>query len=398
MNSSKNYAWPVTSINRNDFDAFEDWYRSNEKAIVGRVIYIWGAGIRGTEFELFSRLFILKNIVFVDNNEEKWGGYINDRLIVSPAEAIDVVKKKNGIILISTEEDKEIKKQLQLYGLAENVDYFSAGNRLYEKYIYEFQREYNKKYLVMGDCEFSTISINDKDKRNLGDILKSKVGENNIKVLAMHGMGLRSQYSIARALLDGGEVPVTFAIMINFDTLNGYQHLLPRSQHEELLNSIYDIAPSKELCDYLKEVHKRRENIKVEFSVNRNTKNNFAKAKNYFMFNYMYKLDMKNEGIIYLKKLIEIMVKNNVKIVPFIPPVNFELARKIFGEEFDQRYQENVNKINELVCSYGLKLLDLSYELDSLMFAEVDTPDETANERGRYLISDKIIERMETLV
>ena len=84
-------------------------------------------------------------------------------------------------------------------------------------------------------------------------------------------------------------------------------------------------------------------------------------------------------------------------MVPFIPPVNHRYGEKLFGDIFAKRYGENVTKIRIVVEEQGYNLLDLSYILSSAMFAEENTPDETANELGRRSVAEKIISEIERI-
>ena len=59
-----------------------------------------------------------------------------------------------------------------------------------------------------------------------------------------------------------------------------------------------------------------------------------AKSKVYFRVNYLYELDVETEGIQYLKKIIQLARENNIKVIPFVPPVNYELGGKNFRSGF----------------------------------------------------------------
>lgn len=395
INSNKNYAWPVTSINKNDLRAFEGWYSQNAALISRKGVIIFGGGIRGTEFSLFMKWHSYSQIAFTDNNEDKVGGFIDEFPIISPQEAINRCRKNEAIILISVESSAAIEEQLEQQGLQRDVDFFTADNRMYEQYVSEFQRPYSGDYLVMGDCQFTTISVHDQDKRNLAEMLTDEMGADRLKILAMHGMGLRSHYHIMKVLLQREKAPGVCAVMINFDTLNGYQHLLPRSQHEELLRAIYQLGPAAEFEEYLHEVHKRSGNLRAEFSVSGGSKNTLLKARNYFQFNYLYDLDIHTEGLIYLRRIFETLQNGSTKIVPFLPPVNFEYAAEIFGDQFKERYERNTAKITDLLREYDLELLDLSFALHANQFAEKFTPDETTNELGRRSVTKLLMQRME---
>lgn len=401
MSKKGNYAWPVTSINREDMIVFDEWFEKNKHSISDKTIVIWGAGIRGTEFKILFDRKGMCNIQFTDINSQKWGGDINGTPIIPLENAYSLVESKKAVILISTENSESIESELLSRDYVEGRDFFCVKSNLYSLYVKEFQRTYSGDVLIMGDCEFTKISLHDNNILNLSEMLKEKIGENKCKVLAMHGMGLRSHYNVLKMQIKSGLIPKILVIMINLDTLTGKQHLLPRSQHEELLLSIYKLQPNgdEEFKDYLQEVHVRTKNIQVEFKTEKKKTEDEQlqdlKARNYFKVNYLYKLDLQNEGIQYLKKILEIAQKNNVKVIPFIPPVNYEYGTKLFGNYFVEKYEENVNKILMFVAQFNCSLLDLSFELTSQMFAETNTPDETANEYGRQLITEQILKKIE---
>ena len=188
--------------------------------------------------------------------------------------------------------------------------------------------------------------------------------------------------------------------MINLDTLTGKQHLLPRSQHEELLRMVYETVnlSSTEYEEYMEIVHERNKNVQAEFFTtnkygNRNMPSE-GKSKVYFRLNYLYELDVETEGIQYLVKLFQVARDRDIKVIPFIPPVNYQLGEKIFGNGFETRYSKNINKISDIVKNNGLQLLDMSYALKANEFAQPDTPDETANDLGRKKITDILTKKI----
>lgn len=402
MNKGTNFAWPVTSVNREDMVCFDKWYEEYKHVLKERFVIIWGAGIRGTEFSIFFHRKNYTNIFFTDSNEDKWGGNINGYTIISVKEAFTYVTDRRSIFLISTENSCGIEKNLFERGYQRDVDFFIIKTNLYDKYLQEFARDYCKNILVMGDCEFSTISLKDKDTSNLAEMLREHLGVDQCKVLAMHGMGLRSHYHVLKAQILNNMLPNILVIMINLDTLTGKQHLLPRSQHEQLLHRVYEYISmqDEEFKEYLNDVHERTKNLQVEFSTGRvctKVEQREVKARNYFKINYLYDLNIETEGIKYLIKILDLAKEKQIKVVPFIPPVNHRYGEKLFGDIFAKRYGENVTKIRIVVEEQGYNLLDLSYILSSAMFAEENTPDETANELGRRSVAEKIISEIERI-
>ena len=377
MEQKINFAWPVTSSSKEEYVAFCEWMTAHKTMLESNEIAIWGAGIRGTEFSLFFKRTNYTKIFFVDSKVK---------------------------ILISAENSKEIEEFLEEDGYKKEEDFFTVRSNLYEKYVEEFIRPYTRDVLIMGDCEFSKISLEDTDMRNLAEMLKDELGERRAKVLAMHGMGLRSHYNLLHTQIAMGMIPKILVIMINLDTLTGKQHLLPRSQHEELLRMVYEKAhvDSKEYEEYLEIVHERKKNLQAEFfTTNKFGKRDVpsdAKSKVYFRVNYLYELDVETEGIQYLKKIIQLARENNIKVIPFVPPVNYELGERIFGADFNKRYAKNVNKIDSIVRENDLELLEMSYSLKQNEFAQPDTPDETANDAGRKKVAEILCRKIEEVM
>ncbi len=395
-----NYAWPVTAINRDDLLAFQNWLSSWHNKNERKMVYVWGAGIRGTEFGIFLKKNNIFDFLFVDNNIVKQKGHIDGVAIVSPSTAVANVKNKEAIILISTESDEGIIHQLQDEKLVYGQDFFTAKNLEYEHYVDEFMRRDKSKCVVMGDCLFSSISLLDNDYDNLADMMKKALGYENCKVLYMHGMGLRSYYNIFRMLCHNIGFPQSLEIMINFETLTGRQHVLPRSQHNMLFHLLDDKLNYKdeEWIEYLNIVDERSQNIQIEMSHSSKRltpeQERDMKNRNYLRLNYMYKLDVQTEGLVYFRKLVDFSKQNNVEIIPFVPPVNYELGQKYFGEKFNDMYNSNLMVLKELIDGLDIELEDLSHVFTSNYFAEEDTTDESVNERGRRYLRDRLVGRI----
>lgn len=395
MVEAKNFAWPVTSVNREDYDALMECMNRNEGT--WEKIVIFGAGIRGTEFSVVLKEKGYKNIFFVDNNPQKWGGRIHEFPILNPEEIYD--KKDQIKVIISTEHSKEIEEQLEQHGFVKDKDYYTVLSNLYQKYMKEFHREYTNKVLLLADCEFSKIALKDSNTKNMAEILKEKVNESDLKILAMHGMGLRAYYNVFRTQIMLGMKPELLVVMVNFDTLTPKQYLLPRSQHAELIQMIYEATPEKdeEWVEYQKLVWERTKNLQTEFSISSNCDEKTAilnRNRIYLKMNYLYTLDTKIEGVQYLVKILRLAKKENIKVVPYIPAINHELGEELLGEKFDLKYQENLEKIKKIMKEEQVELFDMSYVLSKDFFSAADSPDETINEKGREKLAEMFAEKI----
>lgn len=399
MDKVINFAWPVTTMGKYDYDALKECVEENAAIFEHKTIVIFGAGIRGTGFSILLQKFGHNDILFTDNNAEKVGGVINQFPIIS----YDEVKKKENIVIInSVENGFAINSQLKNDGFTENKDFFYIENHLYELYVQEFMEKKHTGTLIMGDCGITDISKEDSNYTNLEELLKEELGENT-KVLAVHAMGMRAFYHILKAHISYIEVPQKAVIMANFETFTGKQHLLPRSQHAHLIEMISNAINDQdmELKDYVEVTKKRFENFKVDyFTSSKNALHHMSSERNdrlVIRMNYMYELKEDNECIVYMKKIVDLCRNNKVKLLFFIPPANYQYAEELYGEKFTEKYQTNVDRLKKIVSEYGSDLLDLSYLLEQDKFADIHTIDETANYEGRKAVAGEIVKAVRAM-
>lgn len=404
---SRNYAWPVTAVSKESYEVISEWSRSYAELIQNKRIIIFGAGIRGTEIAEILRCNGITNISFTDNNQEKWGGVIDDYPIESVESALK--NKESKIFLISTEEGDEICRQLENEGLILGESYFYPKPDLYKKFIEEYKRPMKDEILIMGDCMFEVVSFEDENKQSLAEIMKQKLSENRVKCLTMHGLSMPGFYHLLKGQINSGMIPGIFVVMLNFETLTGKQHLLPRSQHTELIRAAYEFSPDPdgELKRYVQITEKRVKNIQAEFfttdkfsntRINRKGKISDSASKVFFKLNYMYDLDVNMESIQYLRKVMELSHQYNFKVLPFVPPVNYERGNELFADEiFESAIQNNLGKLSSVIEQGGYHLLDLSHICTKQEFAHVTTPDETTNYNGRIHVACELYKEIERL-
>lgn len=402
MNNVKNFAWPITAISKEDYDVILECVKKNERVFAEKKILIFGAGIRGAEIAVILEGEGYTNIEFTDNNQEKWGGVIDNYPIISVEEAL---KKRDEVVyLISVEEGASIAEQLRQESLVENRDFFFPKNDLYQRFTNEFKRNMQNEILIMGDCMFEVISFDDTKKDSLTEIMQQELGYENVKLLTMHGMSLPSFYHVLKGQINCGMQPSTYVVMLNFETLTGKQHLLPRSQHTQLAKMVSEVAPDPdgELRNYALLTEERVKNVQAEFfttnnmsaknSNNKKGKISDSAAKVFFKLNYMYKLDTEMESIQYLRKIMKMAKEKGFEVIPFVPPVNYQRGIELFGDRFEEAYGNNLNALKNVVEEGGFKLLDLSHICTRELFAHESTPDETTNYDGRKLVAAYVCE------
>ncbi len=399
MENKYNFAWPVTVMSYEDYITLKECIDKNQNKIKNKSLVIFGAGIRGSVFAAILEKENYPFFYFADNNSKKWGGYINSHPILPLKEVENNVDK--FAIIISVENCDSIKTQLSNYGYIEDVNFFCIKTNIYNNYLNEFKRKTPFKVLALGDCGLSQISINDIDPENLGSMIRRTIGDNYTKVLAMHGMGMRSFYTVYKTQIEMGIIPEVLVLMINFEVFTGKHHILPRTQHVELFKLLDNFVGSAfdELREYVKIVEERFAKLKLDvFNSSDQSVNIDQNSVLVFRKNYMYRLRGECEDVEYLLKILDFSIQEGIKVLPFIPPANYMYAEQLLGEKFKNAYEDNRKKMISLINDKGFEVLDLSYILTSDCFADKKTIDETANYKGRLIVLDKIVESLRTMI
>lgn len=385
MSEKMNYAWPVTSENAVVYNYFLHKIEAIKDILKDKRIAIFGAGIRGCCLLKILEQKGLRDIIFVDNNTEKQGNLIYDYDIVSFETALN--DDREQIFLVSPEGGHKIYEQLREAGLQESIDWFSFSVSAYDNYIEEYQRPLSDHLLVMGDCAFTHIALNDQNFESLGAMIRNKAGADRCKVLDMHGMGQQAYYHIAHSLLERGEKPSVFLLLLMIETMAPKVPIMPRTQHPQLIKSLVNISKSTntEFSEYAELAQKRFERFQVEAFASFEDKTNQEKEKLYMQVNYLFKFRESTEGVLYLKRTIKMMNAESVPVILYVPPVNYFQGERLFGADFKKDYEMNFKKLYETLDSENLRygVADASYLLDWEDFAAPNTIDETCNYNGR---------------
>lgn len=394
----KDFSWPVTGISQDNYEAFCAWFEKYEKKIRECHLIIWGAGARGSIFASILRTKHFFDFLFVDSNPRIWGGCVGDADVISPEE----LKEHQGeMILVSPENSIEIEKYLDENGYKREKDYFVIETKTYEDYLEEFTRAYRQENLILGSCEFMAISIHDKDHKNLEDMLFQRLGKDDTKILALNGIGLRAQYHILRAQIAMGMKPKRLILQINLDTLVAKDHLFPHTQHVELLKMILNTQehPSVEFLKYLEVATVRSKTPLMPHFEHHGQEGYLSKVKirNYFQHYYMAELDDDTEGLIYLAKISDCAAATGIEVLTFALPVNYQLARQLFEDKFDVRYESNLEKVKRVTEKKNVRFLDLSYTLGSELFSWPEAPNASLNSQGRRRIAELLCQAIEVM-
>lgn len=151
---SKNFTWPITTYLYEDYIKLKECLEKNKDKLKDKELIIFGAGIRGSLFGKLLPDFGYHSFIYVDNNKDKWGGYIEkeEHIIKNPDYLSKNITAK--IIIISIEQDFLIIEQLLKLGYKKDINIFSPKTNVYDDYINEFFRQSDTEVLVLGDCFF----------------------------------------------------------------------------------------------------------------------------------------------------------------------------------------------------------------------------------------------------
>jgi len=391
------FSWPVNGTSRRNYEVFYSWFAEHEDAIRVRRLVIWGAGSRGSVFASLMRRAGFHDFLFVDSNPKIWGGCACGADIIPPNE---LERHRGKVILVSPENSGEIELYLDQHGYRRNEDYFLIETDTDALYVEEFLRPYKRGNLILGSCEFTSISIHDEDCRCMEDLLFQSLGRDNTKILTAHGIGLRAQYNIFHTQIASGLQPKHLILQISIDTLVAKDHLFPHTQHTELLKMLLNTqnSPSEEFCDYFKTACERSRNPLMSPFRGHDMQHSNAKIRNYFQYYYMGSLDKNTEGLVYLRKILDEAYVGGVDVLLFVLPVNYQLAREVLEDKFDKRYDENLSKVKSLISTEDARFLDLSYKLESKFFAWPEAPNASLNSQGRQIVTKLLSQAIEEMV
>ena len=370
----------------------------NRSLLTGRKIALFGAGLRGALFAAVLEQAGCRDLVFLDNDPAKQGGFMNAYPILAPEAACS--RRSEYVIIITAEKNSDIKIQLRNLGQTENKDFFAVDTDLYAEYLDEFLRPASGGHLFMGDCGLTHIALDDMETENLAALLKKTFGPERAKVLAMHGMNVKDYYHMLKEQLRLGYKPEAVVMMLHPATLHSKFQIMPSSQHPELFKKIcrsLDQA-DQETLEHLELTEKRSRSLLVHVASakNRHQAPEHANEKLLMKLNYMHRLRRDTDPMLYLPRVIALSREYRFKLVLFIPPVNHEWGEKLWPGEFTRAYETLVADLQSFVSEHhGPDILDLSFILPLDHFSAPSTTGEVANHRGRQVVLRAIIDHLE---
>lgn len=114
--------------------------------------------------------------------------------------------------------------------------------------------------------------------------------------------------------------------------------------------------------------------------------------KNKILLSYTYTLSTNHRKLKALEEIADLLFKNNIKVIFYLTPVDYETCEKYTGSSTKNQMVKNINLIkNSLNKNQGM-LLDLSFKLQSKNFAWKDSLyiNEHLSQNGRQFLAREL--------
>lgn len=393
--------WALNTIEKSTYLSFVGQLKIALDKANNRKIAIWGASVRGIIAGMILEDLGEKEFVYIDNDKTKQGRSLSGHAIMS-FEQIDL---ELTYIVISMEYQDEVRKLLLDLKLKDKEDFFSLVSSDYDDLMKELKQKYNSEVLITGASILHTLPIDERNSEDLSEMVKRKY-KGTIKILGMTCLGMRNMYYLIRTEMYQNPNLKDLIIVVSWETLTSFHHILPRTQKPELVKKLKeyvvelgDIQTEKELCVGYDIAQKRAEDYNLE--------NKYSPArldsglehneilKSYLDISIAEKLDKNCEEIQYLNKIMELAEGKYIKMSLVIEPMNMVLAREVYGKEFEQIYAEKCDALKKLSAKYHVSFWDASNLLSKEEFSAVNIVNEAVYTTGRFKFADYMIEKME---
>jgi len=123
--------------------------------------------------------------------------------------------------------------------------------------------------------------------------------------------------------------------------------------------------------------------------------------KDKFIFHYMYSLGKEHRKISSMLRINKMAKLNNINVIFYVTPIDYESGNKAVGPEFQRRINDNVSVIKKIASKEGFDIIDLSLTLKASYFSwRTDlkgdfSPNEHLIDKGRLFVANKLKEKID---
>jgi hypothetical protein len=286
--------------------------------------------------------------------------------------------------------------------------------------IMSLQSKYSGKLdvLLFGDSVTERISSNDRDQRNIGEMLRDAINQDmNFYSMSFSAYNMEIFYLITLTLQYMHFKIKKIIIPINLRSFSSqWQNnpLFKCSLHIRQITGFlreqgcdgndHLIMPSKSIKSFLKEkvsypivsYQTNKEFLDKIRDKENSPDQEFERRKTIFIYNYMYNLSPMNPRLLLIKEICSVASSLDAQLIFYITPINIEGGESYVGEDFVKTIDANIKILHDQFthvkkCT-GLyaRLYDYSRSFDSSFFFNKYEATEHLNENGRAAITENL--------
>lgn len=391
--------WALNTIEKGTYLSFEKQLKLFMLKVKGKKIAIWGASVRGIIAGMILEDMDIRDFEFIDSDKKKQGNKVSGHLIKS----IDDTDLRSTYIILSMEYQDSVKRVLKDLQLLEGRDFSCLVSSDYDDLMKELKYK-NSSNLLIGASALHVLPTVDKKGEDLADIIRNKFNV-DLKILGMTCLGMRNMYHLIRTEIYQNPKLKSIAMIISWETLTSFHHLLPRTQKPHLIKLLKEYVgvlgnsqfeEELELEYRLAKDRSLNYNLENEYSPNRidNSNSHSDVLKSYLDISIMEKLDEDCEEVNYLENILKFAGENDVRVILIIEPMNIDLCIKISKDCFIETYREKCNFITNLATKYEAMCYDASALINTEDFSAVNIVNEAIYMNGRYKFAEYIVDNL----
>ena len=378
--------WPIMTTNIDEKRYVQMFISQNKRKWEGRLLYIWGAGVRGTRLGYWLEREGHPAFAFVDNDSDKWGNDLAGHKIYSPAILDDAGGK---FVLISIENSHEIDSILTHKGYRAGYNCLKLGGAADEAFLTAMNTVKGGGRLILGGA-LKLCGL--EEDTCLADSLEEKL---NCTVLALSGFPLAIMYFAVRQICSEGRTPAKAAVFLRYDAVDDVNHLLPRLQKFPLAEKLLlRDQGNQELKHYLQCAYRRAKDYDIE---KQNCPPRGTDAPSsieagrlaYLKGIVMRELNPQNESFQYLRKLNAVFREYGTDVIWIWEPYDYQEVNRLLGFEGINTIEKKWNTIKDALGT-GAVCFNMGHLLTTNQFLSFNAVGECVNGEGRAKITEEM--------
>jgi len=258
--------------------------------------------------------------------------------------------------------------------------------------------------LIFGDSTDWYTADEDKDKRSISLMLKKMIPRYSIVSITHPAYHPDVYAAFCQYIVRQKNQPRVIVVPINmrcfspeWDMSPHYQFIKERIILEGGLKKVF-YKPLRVL-NVFKEVTREEYLDTPVYDGNRKVGQikNMGGIKQQFLLKYMYSLDERHRKVRSLLKIARQLSKNNIKVIFYLTPIDYQAGEKYFPGRFKKQLTHNTGFLVSLLSKESV--LDLSMDLTSDYFAwkKKGSVNEHLNQAGRRYVAEKLAKELKTV-